>query len=104
MKAGHIPARNEYRKLALLIAIDKIDKPSMANLVETTGIPARSVDSIIKNATKFGVVIRRKGGRKYGHFSLQNPGVYNIGKIPELLNKNFPLIMENINSACKLPY
>lgn len=101
MTTDSIPARDGFRTLAVLIAIEKIEQPSMINLVKTTGIPVRSIDAIIKKANKFGVVIVRKGGKKLGYFALKDPGVYNMDKIPALLKKNFPIIMKNINSASK---
>lgn len=95
-KNNELGTRDENRKLVLLIALEKIEKPAQQDLVDATGIPERSIHLLTQSLNKAGVVIERINGRRYGYYRISDSGIFNIERLPEVVKKSHPLLVEKI--------
>lgn len=77
-----IPARSFTRVMSLIIAIEKIEKPSLQSLIDRTGIPERSIHAILARLSReYWVAIERVDGRRYGYYRVADWGVLNRDRI-----------------------
>jgi len=91
-----IAARDDNRKLALLVAIKRIPKPTEKDLIEATNIPKRCVHSMIKALGRMSVVIERVNGRRHGYYTIADEGAFNLERAPEVLQYNYPDVFDQI--------
>lgn len=91
-----IAARDDNRKLALLVAIKRIPKPTEKDLIEATSIPKRCVHSMIKALGRMSVVIERVNGRRHGYYTIADEGAFNLARAPEVLQFNYPEVFQQI--------
>lgn len=91
-----LSARDDSRKLALLIAIDKIPSPTVNDIQAATDIPARTVHSMINALKKLDVSIVRVNGRRHGHYVIQDEGAYNVSRLPKVLEFHSPNTLQRI--------
>lgn len=96
IKNAQIAARDDNRKLALLVAIQRIPKATEKDLIEATSIPKRCVHSMIKSLSKMSVVIERVNGRRHGYYTIADGGAFNLERAPAVLQDNYPEIYEQI--------
>ena len=85
-----ISARDESRKLALLVAINMIHKPTEKDLIAATGIPQRSIHAMFSILARMDVVIQRVKGRRYGFYEIANEGPYNLDRAQKVIRQNYP--------------
>lgn len=79
---GVPPARSFMRVQTLLIAIEKLERPSLQALTEHTGIPERSIHSLLAKMNKeFFVFIERVNGRRHGYYRVVDWGALNRDRI-----------------------
>ena len=77
-----IPARSFTRVMSLIIAIEKIEKPSLQSLIDRTGIPERSIHAILARLSReYWVAIERVDGRRYGYYRIADWGALNRDRI-----------------------
>lgn len=95
-KGAQIAARDDNRKLALLVAIKRIPKPTEKDLIEATNIPKRCVHSMIKSLSKMSVVIERVNGRRHGYYTIADEGAFNLERAPSVLQDNYPDVFQQI--------
>lgn len=95
--SSDIKPRDEYRGLAVLVAIALIPKPTCRDVVEVTGIPRRSVIDIINRLSAFETDIARIDSKRYGYYSLRDQGVYNVDRATTIISKQFPAVYRKIN-------
>ncbi len=93
-----IAARDDLRKLVLLLAIQQIPRPNERDLIEATSIPRRSIHSLLKALSRERVVIERVNGRRHGYYSIADSCVYNLNRIPEAIEFNYPDMLKQIQS------
>jgi hypothetical protein len=93
---NQIAARDDNRKLALLVAIKRIPKPTEKDLIQATNIPKRCVHSIIKALGRMSVVIERVNGRRHGYYAIADEGAFNLARAPEVLKFNYPEVLQQI--------
>jgi hypothetical protein len=93
---NQIAARDDNRKLALLVAIKRIPKPTERDLIEATNIPKRCVHSMIKALGRMSVVIERVNGRRHGYYAIADEGAFNLARAPEVLQFNYPEVLQQI--------
>jgi hypothetical protein len=94
-----IAARDDNRKLALIVAIQRIPRPTERDLIEATSIPKRCVHSMIKSLSKMSVIIERVNGRRHGYYTIADGGAYNLERAPAVLQDNYPDIYEQIENC-----
>jgi hypothetical protein len=93
---GAIAARDDNRKLALLVAINRIPKPTERDLIEATNIPQRCVHSMFKSLSRMSVVIERVNGRRHGYYTIADSGAFDLCRAPDVLQYNYPEIFQQI--------
>lgn len=93
---AQIAPRDDNRKLALLVAIERIPKPTEKDLIEATSIPKRCVHSMIKTFDRMSVEIERINGRRHGYYTIADAGAYNLVRASEILKSNYPKVFERI--------
>lgn len=77
-----VPARSFKRVQNLLIAIEKIEKPSLQSLIDRTGIPERSIHALLARLSReYWVAIERVDGRRYGYYRVADWGALNRDRI-----------------------
>lgn len=96
MSKPQMAARDDNRKLALLVAINRIPKPKESDITSATGLPKRCIYAMIDALGKMNVVIERANGRRYGYFKIADRGVYDLERAPEVLKQNYPNIFTQI--------
>ena len=96
MSKPQMAARDDNRKLALLVAINRIPKPKESDIIAATGLPKRCIYAMIDALGKMNVVIERANGRRYGYFKIADGGVYDLARAPEVLKQNYPNIFTQI--------
>ena len=63
------------RILQLLKAIERTEKPGVVDLSTATGIPVRTIHSLISRLKcEYRVIIHRVNGRRYGHYEVYDWG------------------------------
>ena len=108
-KNSQIAARDDNRKLALLVAIQRIPKPTESDLILATKIPKRCIHSMIKSFQKMSVIIERVNGRRHGFYTIADGGAYNLDRASAVLQENYPDIYDQIESCavrkegCEIP-
>jgi hypothetical protein len=81
-KINTTQARNFGRALNLLIAVERLEKPTLDTLVKKTNLPGRSIYSIIERLSQeYFVVIERFNGRRYGYYKVADWGVLDRERI-----------------------
>lgn len=90
--------RDESRKLALLLALDRIPHPTEKDLIEATDIPKRTIHSLFKTLSRMRVAIERVNGRRHGYYEMTDVGIYNLERASEVIQSNYPEIFEKIES------
>jgi len=93
----HVPHRDDCRKLALLVAIDKIDKPKLPQLEEALGYSPRAILTMFTALEGVGVVIKRINGRRYGYYEIVDPGVFHLGRASEIIKTSYSDVFQQIN-------
>lgn len=96
MKKPQMAARDDNRKLALLVAINRIPNPKESDIIKATGLAKRSIYAMIEALGKMNVLIERANGRRYGYFKIADGGVYDLERAPEVLKQNYPEIFLQI--------
>lgn len=96
-----IAARDDNRKLALLMALQHIPKPTERDLTASTSIPARCVHAMFESLVKLGVSVERVNGRRYGYYTIADSGAYNLEKVPDVLQKNCPAVYQQIKEIAE---
>ena len=96
-ETNRIAARDDNRKLALLLALRCIPKPTERDLTEATGIPARCIHAMFDSLSKLGVTVERVNGRRYGFYTIADSGAYCLETIPNVLQKNCPAVFQQIH-------
>lgn len=77
-----VPARSFKRAQHLLIAIERIEKPSLQSLIDRTGIPERSIHALLARLSReYWVAIERVDGRRYGYYRIADWGALNRDRI-----------------------
>jgi len=100
-KVDPIAARDDNRKLALLVAINKIPFPTEKDLIEATSIPKRCVHSTFKAMAVMQVVVKRVNGRKHGYYEIEDEGGFNLERAPGILKLNYPDILQQIEDHAR---
>lgn len=98
---GGLSARDENRKLALLIAIEKIEKPHQQDLADAIGVPERSILFLTQSLNKVGVVIERVNGKRYGYYEITDTGIFNTDRLPEIVKMSHPALLQQIEQYAK---
>lgn len=81
-KINTIKARKFGRALNLLIALERLEKPTIDSLVEKTRLPGRSIHSMIDRLSReYFVVIKRFNGRRYGYYKVADWGILDRERI-----------------------
>ncbi len=97
-KPVKIAARDDLRKLVLLLAIQQIPRPNERDLILATGIPRRSIHSLLRVLNRECVTINRVNGRRHGYYEIADSCVYNLDRIPEVIEFNYPDVLQQILS------
>jgi hypothetical protein len=79
---GDVQARSFSRVCGVLVALERLEKPNLDNLVDDTEIPRRSILGIFDRLQReYHVVIERQMGRRHGFYRVVDWGILNRERI-----------------------
>jgi len=97
----HVPHRDDRRKLALLVAIDKIEKPKLPELEKALGYSPRAIQTMLKDLVGMGVIVTRVNGRRYGYYNIADTGVYDLDRATQIIQTSCIDVYEQIDKIAQ---